>query len=402
MQLPVEPGQTVRSEKMRDAWRLSNMLLGIIAFALVLFLLVQARFVLISLAIAIILFSLTSEAIAAIGRVRIGPLRVPSWLASIVALALIAAGLLTATAVLLAQANEVVTMAVAYAGPAQRALASLFGWMGADVEQAVLESIQKIEIAGYLSTLAGQASNLLSAAVLVILFVGFMFAERAWFPIKIERLTGDPAKALQVRAIISSIMHRVNRYLVVKTAVSAATAAIVWLIFTVAGLQLAGPVAMLTFVLNFIPSIGSIIATVIAFVLAFVLSGDITSALLVGLACTVTQFLIGNVLDPMLLGQTLRLSSFGIILSLAFWGAVWGVPGMFLAVPIMVALMIVCAHIPWLHPVAVLLSREGLPEDGMTEEELGKNGSRAMAPPAADAASDTAADADQDGDRDAV
>ena len=142
------------------------------------------------------------------------------------------------------------------------------------------------------------------------------------------------------------------------------------MVVSLAKLELAGPIAMLTFVLNFIPSIGSIVATIIAFLLSFVLSGDISTAVIVGLACTLTQFLIGNVLDPMLLGQTLRLSSFGIILSLAFWGAVWGVPGMFLAVPIMVALMIVCAHIPWLRPVAVMLSREGLPEDGMTEEEI--------------------------------
>ena len=64
----------------------------------------------------------------------------------------------------------------------------------------------------------------------------------------------------------------------------------------------------------------------------------------------------------MLTGQTLQLSSFGIILSLAFWGAIWGVPGMFLAVPIMVAVIIVCARIPWLRPVAVMLSQEGVPE----------------------------------------
>ena len=49
--------------------------------------------------------------------------------------------------------------------------------------------------------------------------------------------------------------------------------------------------------------------------------------------------------------------------ALAFWGAIWGIAGMFLAVPIMVAMMIVCAHIPWLRPVAIMLSREGLPDD---------------------------------------
>ena len=81
-------------------------------------------------------------------------------------------------------------------------------------------------------------------------------------------------------------MHRVNRYLVVKTGVSAVTAVLVWLIFRAAGLELAAAVAILTFVLNFIPSVGSIIATVIATILAFVLSGDTTLTLAIGLGIT--------------------------------------------------------------------------------------------------------------------
>ena len=79
-------------------------------------------------------------------------------------------------------------------------------------------------------------------------------------------------------------------------------------------------------------------------------------------ALTVIQFTIGQVIDPLLLGRALRLSSFGIIISLAFWAAVWGIPGMFLAVPIMVAVMIVCSHVVGLRPIAVLLSRQGLPD----------------------------------------
>ncbi|AUH35561.1 AI-2E family transporter [Paracoccus tegillarcae] len=344
--------------------------LGLIAFSLLLFVLVQARFILIALAIAIIIFSLTSDAIGAISRQK-----VPSWLATTLALLGIALGLLWLSTTIVSQVNQVVFTAITYAEQAQAVLPSLTERLGPNVSQAVQTAINNTDFVGWIRSAAGGASGLLSGSVLVILFVGFMFAERVWFPLKVERLTGDPVQALQVRSIIASIMHRVNRYLVVKTAVSAATAVIVWGVFTVAGLELSGPIAMMTFVLNFIPSVGSIIATLIAFVLSYVLSADISVAVMVGLACTLTQFLIGNVLDPMLLGQTLRLSSFGIILSLAFWGAVWGVPGMFLAVPIMVALMIVCAHIPWLRPVAVMLSREGLPEDGMSDEEIVNGGS---------------------------
>jgi predicted PurR-regulated permease PerM len=78
----------------------------------------------------------------------------------------------------------------------------------------------------------------------------------------------------------------------------------------------------------------------------------------------------GSVIDPMLMGRALRLSSFGILVSLSFWGAVWGIPGMFLSVPIMVMMLVVCSHVPALRPIAILLSREGLP-DG--EERLDKS-----------------------------
>ncbi len=344
--------------------RLQTGFLGLIAFGVLLFILVQASFILISLAIAIILFSLTTDAIFAIRYW----LRVPKWLGTTLALVGMSLALLWISTTIVAQVNEVVLTAITYTEQAQAALPTLTGWLGPDGQERVMTAISNFNITGWIRSLASQASGILSGTVLVILFVGFMFAEQVWFPLKIERMTGDPERAANVRRIIASIMHRVNRYLVVKAAVSAVTAASVWLIFNLSGLGLAGPIALLTFILNFIPSLGSIIATVIAAILAFVLSGDTTVTILVALACTLIQFVIGNVLDPMLLGQTLRLSSFGIILSLAFWGAIWGMPGMFLAVPIMVALMIVCAHVPWLRPVAVLLSREGLPDDGIGDE----------------------------------
>ncbi|MDO5530114.1 MAG: AI-2E family transporter [Paracoccus sp. (in: a-proteobacteria)] len=342
--------------------RLQTGFLGIIALALVLFLLVQARFILIPLAIAIIVFSLTSDAIGVIARQG-----VPNWLATPIALGLIATGLLWLTSGFVAQVNEVVSTAITYMERAQAAIPELIEWAGPNITDTLTSALSDINLTGWMRGAAGQAGSLVSGSVLVILFVGFMFAERMFFPQKIQRLIGNDEDAHHVRAIFASIMRRVNRYLVVKTLVSLATALCIWAIFKIAGLELAGPVAVMTFVLNFIPSVGSIVATIVAVALAFAMTGDFQLTIIVLLACTAVQFSIGNVLDPMLLGQTLRLSSLGIILSLAFWGTLWGVPGMFLAVPIMVALMIACAHIPWLRGLAVVLSREGLPDDGLTD-----------------------------------
>ncbi len=337
--------------------RLQTGFLGIVAFALVLFLLVQARFILICLVFAIIIFSLTSDAISAFAR-----LKVPNWLATTLALIAIAIGLLWAATTVVAQVNQVVSTAIVYSDQVQAAITRLSANWSPQVQEAVRTFMGSIDFAGWIRSAAAQASNLISASVLILTFVGFMFSERIWFPIKIERLTGDPDQARRVLGTVHKIMRRVNRYLVVKAAISAVTAALIWLLFRFFGLELAVAVAMLTFILNFIPTLGSIIATVITVGIVLAQTGDPTTTLVIGSITTVIHFVIGNIFDPMLLGQTLRLSSFGIILSLAFWGAVWGISGTFLAVPIMVAVMIVCAQIPWLRPVAILLSQEGVPE----------------------------------------
>jgi len=357
-----DPPQTGKAERPNETTRLQTGALLIIAFAVVLFLLVQARFVLISLATAIILFSLTSDVINFIARQRVGPFRIPNTLASIAAMVLIAAALLTLTSILLAQVNTVLVTTLSYAERAPSAVASLFSWLGEDSQLAIFNALQSVDLSSYLRGAASQASGLTQGTVLIILFVGFLFAERIWFETKLLSLVGDPVQAERVGKIIQSIIHRVNYYLLVKTVISAITGAMVFVLAQAFGLELATSLGIITFVLNFIPNIGSIVATALIALVAHVEIGDPATTLAVFAIAGVIQFINGSIIDPMLMGRALRLSSFGIILSLAFWGAVWGIPGMFLSVPIMVMLLVVCSHVPNLRNVAVLLSREGLPE----------------------------------------
>ncbi len=368
-----DPPKPASPEKRIDAARLQTGALIIIAFAVVLFLLVQARFILISLATAIILFSLTSDVINFIARQRIGPLRIPNAIASIAAMVLIATALLILTSVLLAQINTVLVTTLAYTERAPSAIASMFAWLGEDSQAAIFNAVRSVDASSYLRSAAGQASGITQATVLIILFVGILFAERIWFDTKLESLIGDKAQALRVRKIIQSIIHRVNYYLLVKTVISGITGAMVYALALAFQLELATALGIITFVLNFIPNIGSIIATGLIALVAHVQFGEPNTTLVIFAIATCIQFLNGNVIDPMLMGRALRLSSFGIILSLAFWGAVWGVPGMFLSVPIMVMLLVVCSHVPQLRPFAILLSREGFPE---TEQMLNETAKR--------------------------
>jgi len=345
-----------------ERYRLQTWFLGIIAFAVILTVLMQARFILTSLVFAIIIFSLTTDAINSISRLRIGSWRITNWLASVVAFALIAGGLLTLVGLIVTQVNTVVTTTIAYTDQAIAAIAGIFAFMGPDTEAAVAASIRSVDLSGYLRTAAGQVGNLLSAVTLVILFVGFLFGERLWFNTKLENLMDDKEGAARVSRIIRSIIRRVNHYLIVKTAVSFVTGVAIYVTMLGFGLEFAMAMAILTFVLNYLPSVGSIIATLIVVLVAYLQVPEVGFAVLIFVIVGMTQFVLGSVIDPMLMGKALRVSAFGIIISLAFWGMVWGVPGAFLAVPILVATMIICAHIPAARPVAVLISREGLPD----------------------------------------
>lgn len=357
------------SDRRFELARVQTSALVIIAFAVVLFLLVQARFLMISLAIAIILFSLTSDVINFIARQKVGPFRIPNWIASISALILISAALLTLSSILLAQVNTVLVTSLSYTERAPAAIASLFVWLGDDAVNAIRNALQSADLSSYIRTAAGQATNLTQGSVLVILFVGFLFAERIWFGTKLNNFVGDKDQAARVGKIIASIIRRVNYYLLVKTVISAITGAMIYVLASFIGLEVAVAIGVVTFVLNFIPNIGSIVATGLIALITHVQFGDPTTTAGVFIIAGAIQFVNGSIIDPMLMGRALRLSSFGIIISLAFWGAVWGIPGMFLSVPIMVMMLVVCSHVPSLRPIAILLSREGLPESESTLEK---------------------------------
>jgi predicted PurR-regulated permease PerM len=286
---------------------------------------------------------------------------VPAWLAAVVTVAALAAALLGLLSVVSGQMATVPAQLPAYLEQMQSMLGGSLTWLGEDTATALMAAIADIDAGAYLRTAAGSAGNLVVATGLVFLYVGFLFAERRWLLPKLRRLFPNDDDADDfVAGLIGSINRSVRHYMLVHTAISLLTAMLVYLIVILLGVDFPEALAVLALVLNFIPNIGSIVATILPTLVALVQFGDWSSALLVFTLVGLVQLSIGNVLEPMLMGRRLHLSSFAIILSLTFWGAIWGVAGMFLAVPMMVMLAIVCAHFEASRPIAVLLSKDGM------------------------------------------
>ena len=161
------------------------------------------------------------------------------------------------------------------------------------------------------------------------------------------------------------IAQKVRAYLLIRGVLGLATAALygLWLWFFGAGLIFVW--ALLTFLLNFIPTVGSIIAGLLP-VIYIVATQDLGTAVAVGAGLLVIEQVMGNFIDPKVSGNRISVSPLVVLVGLLFWSWIWGIPGALLAAPVTVALVVLGAHVPILRPWALLLS-DRTDMEGLTE-----------------------------------
>jgi AI-2 transport protein TqsA len=206
--------------------------------------------------------------------------------------------------------------------------------------------------ASVVTAIAGSAS-------LVFIYVLFLLLEQSTFDRKFEKLFATPERAKAAFAIRAEINSSLMHYFTIKTAVSVATGVLTSLVLIAIGLPYAALFGFIAFVLNYIPTIGSLIGVIFPSLLAIVYYDTLGPFLIIATGLGLIQFSIGNLIEPRLMGANLNLSGLVIMLSLALWGAIWGVVGMVLCVPLTVMIVIVCSKIEAARPVAVLLSENG-------------------------------------------
>jgi AI-2 transport protein TqsA len=201
-------------------------------------------------------------------------------------------------------------------------------------------------------------SGIFADGLLLLFTVIFILLEAPALPAKFKAafaLSADGDERL------GKILASVNRYMMIKTLASVATASIIWVWLWVLGIDFAVLWALLAFLFNFIPFLGSILMAVPAVLLALVQT-DIPTTLLVALGYVVANVLIGNILEPRFMGRGLGISTLAVFLSLLFWGWVFGTIGVFLSVPLTMTILIALDASPLTRPIAILLGPEIVPE----------------------------------------
>ncbi len=237
-----------------------------------------------------------------------------------------------------------------------RSVEALAASAGIQLEGASLADLVDVSAIGtFVADSAGTFMNLVSNFVLVMLIMFFILAGTGDFIAKVES-AATLRQFNKLASILKNIDVKVRRYLIVKTLISLLTGVLTTVTLLILGVDFALLWGFLTFLLNFIPTIGSIVAVFFPFIFSMLQFETFTIPLLVLIILSVLQNTIGNILEPRYMAYSLDLSPLLVLVTLFFWGWIWGIWGMILSVPIMSTIKIICENVEALEPVAALMS----------------------------------------------
>jgi predicted PurR-regulated permease PerM len=229
--------------------------------------------------------------------------------------------------------NDFLTSLPGYQERLSTYIGTVMGWLRGKGVNIPAEEVSGLFHLGWVMSLAGDIlstlSSLLTNGFLILLTVVFILLEAAELPKKLRIVLRNPERSLST---IEKFSQDAKRYMVIKTLISTATGLTIWLWLLILGVDYPVLWGTLAFLLNYVPNIGSIIAAVPAVLLALVQLGA-GSALLTTLGFVAVNIVLGNLVEPKLMGRGLSLSALVVFLSLVFWGWVLGPIGMILSVP---------------------------------------------------------------------
>lgn len=337
----------------------TNLTAAIVAIAAAVALLIVAKPLLLPLAVAIMIWYIIDAVAAAFESLRVGafyPLRRFSLLFSLMVILLLVVGV---TDMVGNTVEQVRTAAPQYQDNVLNLLNKVSELTGIEMAPAIQQFAANINVGRAVGKIAGGIMSLAGDAGMVAIYVVFLLIEQRFFKAKFDALFPTADRAEQVKRVLDHIQTQIRHYLLLKTIISAITGILSYVVLRWVEVDYATFWAFLIFLLNYIPTIGSLLGVTFPVLLALVQFDTLTPFIVLLVALVGIQMLIGNIAEPRLMGSSLNLSPLVVILSLALWGQLWGVVGMFLSVPLTVILLIVLSNFPETRPYAIALSQDG-------------------------------------------
>lgn len=322
--------------------RLNNFCLIVLTAVALTAALIYTRTVLLPFVISLFIFSVASPTI----RFMQARLRIPRALG--IVLTLLVYFLLTG--VLVFFVTNSLDSFIRSAGAYRDSIVEFISWGTVQAEKygfkwedrPLREELGNLPVFGIARHLTGNAMSFLGNSTLIFIFVMFLIAGEK----------GQPTKS----SFYQEVQTKISKYIITKTVISCITGVLVGIILMICGVELAFMFVILTILLNFIPSIGSIIATILPLPVVLLQFGFTWPFYVVLFGSGLIQFSIGNVIEPKFMGESMDLHPVSVLIFLMFWGLVWGLPGMFMAVPITAVMKIVLGRMEATKPFAELLA----------------------------------------------
>jgi AI-2 transport protein TqsA len=287
--------------------------------------------------------------------------RIPSWLSYALIAAVVMIAMYALGNLIYASAEELARRAPAYQAKIDEAV----DWARTHLplkaaelerlEQLVDEQLSVSALVGAARAAIGPFIGFLTMMFIVVIYLVFLVAEADTFQGRLRRAYGE-ARARRALEVTESINRAIGRYLAVKTSVSFVVGLLTTAILWVFGVDLALLWGVLAFLLNFIPYLGSFVAVCMPILVSFVQFDSVWTVLVLAVLLIGVQQTMAYLVEPRLAGHRLNLSPLIILLALAFWGWLWGIVGLFLAIPLVVVVKIVLDANERTRPVATLMA----------------------------------------------
>jgi AI-2 transport protein TqsA len=346
----------------------------LIALIAIVIILVYSQAYIIPFIIAMIIWFIIHELRENIQMVPFMKKHFPMWLQSMIGFIIIIGVLVGVGQLLYISMSTLTSNVEEYQTNFEIVMFQISAELGVDVMGMMSNYSSDTDYASMITGALGSVGSFMGDIFLILLYVLFLLIEESIFPEKLTALYRNQDLYDKTQSLFQKMDKNISRYLSLKTLVSFITGVLSYLAFLIFGLDGAIFWALLIFVLNYIPTIGSLIATLFPAVFAILQFAEIAPFVYILVVVGIIQVVIGNIVEPKIMGNSLNISSLVVLLSLTVWGAIWGIAGMILSVPITVMMIIVFEDIPSLRPIAIMLSERGLigvqiPDKDLTEDD---------------------------------
>lgn len=338
------------------ASRITNGLL--ISFALVI-IFIYGKNLIIPFVVALIFWFLIKEIRDVLNKIKFIDEKIPNTVLNIVGFAVIFFIIGAVVKILTVNIQQLSSELPVYQNNIAKITMAINTTFNIDLMSSVKEFLGEYEYTKLLSVLFSSLKDLFGDAFLIIIYTLFLLLEEPFFSKKINAIYAKKNDQDDVNTVLKQLDKSIGRYISLKTLISLLTGFLSYFALLFIGLDAPLFWAFLIFLMNYIPAVGSLIATAFPAMFAMLQFGELMPGVWVLIIVGAIQLIVGNYIDPKLTGSSLNVSPLVVLIGLAFWGAIWGIIGMILSVPITVIMIIILSEFPQTQGIAVLLTKDG-------------------------------------------